>query len=160
MSYCFRCCLLLLFCLKAGTALAQQYTLSGKITEAKGTAIPFSSVYVHTTTQGTSSNIDGQYKLSLPKGQIELLFSAVGYEDRKITLTIAENTTLDVVLAPKIFTLNDVVIKSSNENRAEEIIKKVITKRSVLLNEVQAFSAEVYTKAMQKLHKAPKTLFW
>jgi hypothetical protein len=141
------------------SSLAQQYTLSGKITEAKGTAIPFSSVYVHTTTQGTSSNIDGQYKLSLPKGEIELLFSAVGYEDRKINLKINENTTLDIVLAPKIFTLNDVIIKSSGEKRAEEIIKKVIAKRYTLLNEVQAFSAEVYTKAMQKLHKAPRRFF-
>jgi hypothetical protein len=139
--------------------MAQQYTLSGKITEAKGTAIPFSSVYVHTTTQGTSSNIDGQYKLSLPKGEIELLFSAVGYEDRKINLKISEHTTLDVVLAPKIFTLNDVIIKSSTENRADEIVKKVIAKRNNLLNEVQAFSANVYTKAMQKIHKAPRRFF-
>lgn len=159
MVYLFRYILLGLLCFETIASMAQQYTLSGKITEAKGTAIPFSSVYVHTTTQGTSSNIDGQYKLSLPKGEIELLFSAVGYEDRKINLKISEHTTLDVVLAPKIFTLNDVIIKSSTENRADEIVKKVIAKRNNLLNEVQAFSANVYTKAMQKIHKAPRRFF-
>lgn len=137
----------------------QQFVLSGKVTEAKGTTVPFASVYVNTTTQGTSSNIDGQYKLSLPAGKVEILFTAVGYDDRKVTVVIKENTTLDIVLAPKIFTLNDVIIKSPTENRANEIIRKVIAKRKDYLNEINAYSCEVYTKAMQKLLNAPKKFF-
>ncbi|MDQ8005193.1 MAG: DUF5686 and carboxypeptidase regulatory-like domain-containing protein [Pedobacter sp.] len=154
-----RCCLLILLCSSAFTALGQQYVLTGKITEPKGTSVPFASVYVNATTQGTSSNIDGQYKLTLPAGKTELLITAVGYEDRKITVTMTENTKLDIVLSSKIFTLNDVVIKSPNENRANEIIKKVIAKRKIYLNEIDAFSCEVYTKAMQKLLNAPKRFF-
>lgn len=154
-----RCCLLILLCSSAFTALGQQYVLTGKITEPKGTSVPFASVYVNATTQGTSSNIDGQYKLTLPAGKTELLITAVGYEDRKITVTMTENTKLDIVLSSKIFTLNDVVIKSPNENRANEIIKKVIAKRKIYLNEIDAFSCEVYTKAMQKLLNAPKKFF-
>lgn len=151
-----RCCLLILLC---SSAFGQQYVLTGKITEPKGTSVPFASVYVNATTQGTSSNIDGQYKLTLPAGKTELLITAVGYEDRKITVTMTENTKLDLVLASKIFTLNDVIIKSPNDNRANEIIKKVIAKRKIYLNEIDAFSCEVYTKAMQKLLTAPKKFF-
>ena len=155
----FRCYLLMLFCYVAMGASAQQFTLTGKIAEVKGSSVPFASVYVNATTQGTSSNIDGQYKLSLPAGKTELLFTAVGYDDRKVTVVMRENTTLDIVLAPKIFTLNDVIIKAPTENRANEIIKKVIEKRKTYLNEIEAFSCEVYTKAMQKLLNAPKKFF-
>mgnify|MGYP003574927382 FL=1 len=159
MAYYLRCCLLILLCSSALAAFGQQYVLTGKITEPKGTSVPFASVYVNATTQGTSSNIDGQYKLTLPAGKTELLITAVGYEDRKITVTMTENTKLDLVLASKIFTLNDVIIKSPNDNRANEIIKKVIAKRKIYLNEIDAFSCEVYTKAMQKLLTAPKKFF-
>jgi hypothetical protein len=150
---------LILLCSSVFSAFGQQYVLTGKITEPKGTSVPFASVYVNATTQGTSSNIDGQYKLTLPAGKTELLITAVGYEDRKITVTMTENTKLDIVLSSKIFTLNDVIIKSPNENRANEIIKKVISKRKIYLNEIDAFSCEVYTKAMQKLLNAPKKFF-
>ena len=159
MAYYLRCCLLILLCSSVFSAFGQQYVLTGKITEPKGTSVPFASVYVNSTTQGTSSNIDGQYKLTLPAGKTELLITAVGYEDRKITVTMTENTKLDIVLSSKIFTLNDVIIKSPNENRANEIIKKVIAKRKIYLNEIDAFSCEVYTKAMQKLLNAPKKFF-
>lgn len=155
----FRCCLLILLCFIAAETSAQQFILTGKVAEVKGSPVPFASVYVNTTTQGTSSNIDGQYKLSLPAGKTELLFTAVGYDDRKVTVVMKENTTLDIVLASKIFTLNDVIIKAPTENRANEIIKKVIEKRKTYLNEIEAFSCEVYTKAMQKLLNAPKKFF-
>lgn len=154
-----RCCLLVFLCLKVSGVSAQQFMLTGKVTEVKGNTVPFVSVYVNTTTQGTSSNVDGQYKLSLPAGRIELLFTAVGYDDRKVIVVMKENTTLDIVLAPKIFTLNDVIIRSSNINRADNIIKKVIEKRKTYLNEIEAFSCNVYTKAMQKLLTAPKRFF-
>lgn len=154
-----RCCIFCLLNFGMFSAFAQHFVLSGKVTEIKGSNVPFVSVYVGSTTQGTSSNIDGQYKLTLPAGKIEILFTAVGYEDRKVTVAMKENTTLDIVLAPKIFMLNDVVIRSKTEDLANDIIKKVIANRKTHLNEVDAFSAEVYTKAMQKLVSAPKRFF-
>ncbi len=154
-----RCCIFCLLNFVAFAASAQHFVLTGKVTEIKGSNVPFVSVYVDNTTQGTSSNIDGQYKLTLPAGKVELLFTAVGYEDRRVTVVMKENTILDIVLAPKIFMLNDVIIKSRTEDLANEMIKKVIAKRKTYLNEIDAFSTEVYTKAMQKLVSAPKRFF-
>jgi hypothetical protein len=155
-TWCWLLVLLVAFALKSN---GQQFVLSGKITEATGSAVPFVSVYVNTTTQGTSSNVDGLYKLSLPGGKVELLFTAVGYEDRKVSVQLNGNTTLDIVLAPKIFTLNNVIISSATRNGANNIIKKVIAKRKEYLNEIAAFSCEVYTRGMQKLLHAPKRFF-
>lgn len=154
-----RYCILCLLNFTALAVSAQHYVLTGKVTEIKGSNVPFVSVYVDNTTQGTSSNIDGQYKLTLPAGKVELLFTAVGYEDRRVTVVMKENTNLDIVLAPKIFMLNDVIIKSKTEDLANDMMKKVIAKRKTYLNEIDAFSTEVYTKAMQKLVSAPKRFF-
>ncbi|WP_233164728.1 DUF5686 and carboxypeptidase regulatory-like domain-containing protein [Pedobacter sp. ASV28] len=141
------------------SASAQQYTITGKITDGKGIVVPFVSIYINATTKGTSSNIDGDYKLTLPAGKVDLQFTAIGYEDKTISILIKENKVLDIILTPKVFTLNDVVISSSHENRADEIIRKTILKRRTYLNEIEAFSCEVYTKGMQKLLTAPKKFF-
>ncbi len=152
----FCCCVLILFC---SNVIAQQFYLSGKVTDTKGSSIPFVSIYINTTTKGTSSNIDGNYKLSLANGKVDLLFTAIGYEDRVVNVVVKGNTSLEVVLAPKIFLLNDVIINSPKENRADQIIKNAIAKRKTYLDEIDSYSCEVYTKAMQQLHQAPKKFF-
>ena len=46
-------------------AMAQTYSITGKITDEKNQALSFSSVLVKGTTQGTNANADGFYFLKL-----------------------------------------------------------------------------------------------
>jgi hypothetical protein len=43
-------------------------TLKGKVTDEKGEALPFATVFIQGTTIGTTSNAEGLYALSLPSG--------------------------------------------------------------------------------------------
>ncbi|NTE03037.1 carboxypeptidase-like regulatory domain-containing protein [Agrobacterium tumefaciens] len=149
--------LLLGFCAQA----QQQLTLSGKITDSKGNPVPFVTIYVNTTTKGTSSNIEGNYSLNLPAGKIDLLFTAIGFETRLVNTNLFDNKTLNITLISKIFTLKDVVIgrNTEAEDTADDIIKKAIKKREIYLDEVKAFTCDVYTKGMQKLLSSPKKFF-
>lgn len=61
------------------SAYAQNITVSGMISDASnGEPIPFASLQVKGTTQGTSADANGHYTISLPKNGT-LIISSIGY---------------------------------------------------------------------------------
>jgi hypothetical protein len=145
-----------LFILIAFSAFSQQVTISGKITDEQNKAIPFGSIYIKNTTKGTSANSEGEYGLQLKPGSYEVQFKAVGYrqQSRKIELTKSE--TVNITMQIETYQLNDVVVKAGGEDPAYAIIRRAIKNRKAHLNEVDAYTCNVYIKGMQKLLAAPK----
>ena len=138
------------------TAFSQQISISGKITDGNNKAIPFASVYVRNTTKGTSANSEGDYSLQLKQGVYEVQYKAVGYQQQSRKLNLSTNQVVNIQLKTEIFKLQDVVIKSGGEDPAYAIIRKAIKKKKAHLNEVNAYTCEVYIKGLQKLLAAPK----
>lgn len=149
----------LIFCLTIISSTFAQYQISGKIKASDGEVIPFASIYIKNTTKGVSANADGVYTLAVEKGTITLIFKAIGYKSAEKTINITGNTTINEVLTIESYTLNSVVIKANAEDPAYEIIRQAIKNRKKHLNEVDAFSTDVYIKGLQKLVGAPKKFF-
>jgi len=148
--------LTLLSFLSASSGLfSQQVTIRGKITDDNNKAIPFASIYIKNTTKGTSANSEGEYNLDLNPGTYEVQYKAVGYKQESRTLRLSTNLVVDVVLQTETYQLNNVIVKSG-EDAAYAIIRKAIKKRKYYLEEVNAYSCEVYIKGLQKLLAAPK----
>ena len=135
---------------------AQQITLSGKITDDQNRPIPFVSVFVKNTTRGTSANGEGNYTLLLNPGTYEVQYRAVGFKQESRKLNINNNQTLNITLHTEAYQLNSVIIKAGGEDPAYAIIRKAIKKRKYYLNQVNAYTCEVYIKGLQKLLAAPK----
>ncbi|MFM6977003.1 MAG: DUF5686 and carboxypeptidase regulatory-like domain-containing protein [Sphingobacteriaceae bacterium] len=148
--------LILFFSLFTAAAWGQNVALNGKITDAKGEPIPFASIYIKNTTQGTSANQDGEYRLSLKPGKYEFIIRAVGYQQSNQWIELVAGRQLNISLNEESYQLKDVVIRADAEDPAYEIIRQAIKKRRSHLNEVKAYEAEVYIKGMQKLLAAPK----
>lgn len=53
----------------------QQCTVNGRVTDNRGQALPGVTVLVKGTTMGTVTDVDGNYKISLPKIGLTLRFS-------------------------------------------------------------------------------------
>ncbi|TSD65966.1 carboxypeptidase-like regulatory domain-containing protein [Inquilinus sp. KBS0705] len=138
------------------TLFAQDVTLSGKITDEKGSAIPFATVYVKNTTKGTSANSDGEYSINLKSGQYQVQFKAIGYGQQSRNIDLKSNQSVNITLKNEDYQLNEVVIRAGAEDPAYAIIRKAIKKRKTYLNEVNAYTCEVYIKGLQKLLAAPK----
>ena len=66
-----------------GAQVFAQNTVTGKVTDAKGEAIPGASVVVKGTQTGTMTNLDGTYSLSLRPGAT-LVFSCIGFKNQEI----------------------------------------------------------------------------
>ncbi|HWZ35143.1 MAG TPA: DUF5686 family protein, partial [Mucilaginibacter sp.] len=150
-----RFALLFLLVLLTGSSLfAQQYTVSGKITDDTGKPVPFASVYIQNTTQGASANSDGEYAISLKAGKYTLQYKAVGYKQESRELNVSQNQILNVTLNAEVYQLQAVNI--GDKDPAYAIMRRAIKKRKTYLNEVKAYSCLVYIKGMQKLLQAPK----
>ena len=86
---------------------AQTLTVSGTVTsEDDGLPLPGVSVVVQGTTQGTSTDLDGRYSISVRQGRT-LLFTSIGFVDQ--TFTVSEGGTINVVLKTDAVMLDEVV---------------------------------------------------
>ena len=77
--------LFLLFTLACNGLFAQ---LSGKLTDTEGGPLPFASIYIKGSTNGTTSNINGEYSLSLSSGSYDVIFQYIGYESKTIRVNM------------------------------------------------------------------------
>jgi len=87
-------------------AIAQSYTVSGTITDDQSQPLPGVSVVVKGTTNGTSSDFDGNYSLDVANGDV-LVYSYVGFNEQEI---IADGSaTLDMIMQAGV-ALDEVVL--------------------------------------------------
>ncbi len=95
--------MLLLSILLNAALPAQQYTISGIIEDATtGESLVSANVYESSTLQGTISNNYGFYSLKLQAGMVEIVYSYVGYQTIKKTISLNKDTVINVLLAPAI----------------------------------------------------------
>ncbi|WP_316827156.1 DUF5686 and carboxypeptidase regulatory-like domain-containing protein [Pedobacter miscanthi] len=154
-----RICALLFFCGLTNFVFAQHFTVTGTVKDTNGQPVPFASVYLKNTTTGTSANVDGKYSVKLKTGEHTLSFRAVGYKQQEHIVNVSADLSLNVTLSPESYTLENVNIRANAEDPAYAIIRKAIKQRKAHLNEVKAFSCDVYIKGVQRLRGAPKKFF-
>lgn len=101
----------LLFCLVAVISLsvsAQNVTVKGTVTDKTGeTVIGASVVQKGNTGNGTITDIDGNFTLSVPANST-LIFSYVGMKSQEVALK--GNTTVNVVMEDDAQALDEVVV--------------------------------------------------
>lgn len=129
---------------------AQQFTISGRIVDSSNVGLPFSSVQLNNTSQGSNANSEGYYSLSLPAGQYKLVYQLIGYKKHIENINLTSNINKIITLIPENYQLNEVLV-SDGEDPAYAVIREAIKKRKFYLNEVEAYSCNAYIKGMQKL---------
>lgn len=88
---------------------AQKRAISGKVTSGEdGLGIPGVTVVVKGTTIGTTTDIEGNYQISVPPESNILVFSFVGMKSQEITL--GSSNTVNVVLNRDILDIEGVVV--------------------------------------------------
>ncbi len=104
----FRILLLFVACTFAFQAFAQEFQVSGKISDATdGNSLPGATVMVKGTTNGALTDLDGKYSLKVKSGNI-LVFSFIGYDTQEVTIT--SQREVNVSLKQSSTTLEQVVV--------------------------------------------------
>ena len=142
--------ILLAFLLFAGLqgAFAQK-NIAGKVTSIEdGLGMAGVPVVVKGTTIGTATDIDGNFKLSVPNDAATLVISFIGM--KAVELPIGNQTVFNVELAPDILALEDVVVTAFGISRqskaltyAAQNVKSDALAEARSLNVVQGLSGRI-----------------
>lgn len=82
-------------------------SITGKVTDENGQGLPGASIVIQGTTTGATSDLDGNYKLSVPEDAI-LEISFVGYKTQNISVN--GRSEINVSMVEDLETLGEVVV--------------------------------------------------
>ncbi|PKK37774.1 SusC/RagA family TonB-linked outer membrane protein [Siphonobacter sp. SORGH_AS_0500] len=103
------------------TVSAQSQILSGKVySDDDKLGLPGTSVSIKGTTIGTTTDSDGQFKLTIPAGGATLIVSFIGYIKQEVTITT--QTSLEVYLKPEAGQLTEVVVTALGIQREKKAL--------------------------------------
>ncbi|MBO3271147.1 TonB-dependent receptor [Hymenobacter defluvii] len=94
-------------------------TITGRVTQANGEGLPGVTVVVKGTTNGTTSDADGNFTLSLPDASGTLVVSAIGFITQEVALQ--GRTQVSVMLQTDVKSLDDVVVIGYTTQRKADL---------------------------------------
>ncbi len=134
--------------------------LSGKVSDVNGEPLPFASVFVKGSTVGTSCNAQGKFSLSLTKGEYEIGFYYVGYQQKTILINITDKPVdIEIFLEEGTYNLPELEINAEGEDPAYAIIRNTISQRPIYKSSIKSYSCENYIKSLVRLTSAPDVIF-
>ena len=102
-------------------AFAQERTVSGKVTAAEnGDALPGVNVVVKGTTNGTVTDVDGNYKLAVDASATTLVYSFIGLATLEVP--IGGRSVIDVQLSSDDIRLDEIVVTAVGIEREKKAL--------------------------------------
>lgn len=107
--------------------------ITGTVSDEKGVGLPGVSILVKGTQRGTNTDVNGNYRLSIPDDNIILVFSFVGYLSQEIN--VANQTSLTISLKPDTKSLEEVVVVGYGVQKKKDLTGAVSTINSEMFKE-------------------------
>ena len=111
-------------------ALAQTQKVQGTVTDNFGEPVAGVNIVEKGTTNGTMTDIDGNYSLNVAKGKT-LVFSFIGYRTQEV---VASKTKIDVQLEEDSELLEDVVVVGYGSMQRKDLTSSITTVKAEDLN--------------------------
>ncbi|WP_298314000.1 TonB-dependent receptor [uncultured Aquimarina sp.] len=127
-----------------GSGLSAQIDVSGIVTSDNGVPIPGANVKIKNTTNGTTTDFDGLYTISVPDENSILVFSYVGFTDQEIK--VGSNKNINVTLTTSVESLEQIVVVGYGSRRKSDVTGSV---SSVNSEELNAFPVLDAAQALQ-----------
>ncbi|GAB3995835.1 TonB-dependent receptor [Spirosoma daeguense] len=83
-------------------------TVQGIVSDDKGEGLPGVTVLLKGTQKGTTTDVEGKYKMDVPNASATLIFSFVGYTSQEIV--VGSRTSVNVTLGADNKTLDEIVV--------------------------------------------------
>lgn len=109
-------------------------TVTGRVTGPDNAAVPGVTVLVKGTTNGTTSDADGNFTLTLPNADATLVVSAIGFVTQEIPLQ--GRTQLSVALQTDVKALEEVVVLGYTTQRKADVTGAVAQVNQADINSI------------------------
>ncbi|MBI9054768.1 MAG: carboxypeptidase-like regulatory domain-containing protein [Bacteroidales bacterium] len=139
--------------------IIQAQCIEGKVLDTSGNPIPYATIYASSISKGTTSNLEGIYKLELPKGKHQLTVRYLGYKTKDVEVVCIDSLQyLDIILDEQLYKIPEVRILASGEDPAYSIMRKAIAMSYYYLNQVEEYKCRIYLKGTGVVAKIPRLL--
>ena len=134
-----------LWLLTVSTSMGQTGTLfTGKVSDEKSQPLPGVTVLLKGTSNGTTTDATGTFRLSVSGRNATLVVSYVGYVTQEIPLT--NQTAIDISLVPDNKTLNEIVVVGYGTQQKKDLTGSVV---SVAAKDIQRLPVSRLDQALQ-----------
>ena len=141
-------------------ALSQAKTISGQITDqSTGETLPGVNILAKGTSTGTVTDVDGNYRLTVPDDAETLVFSSVGYTSQEVAIN--NQTVINMGLAPDVQSLSEVVVVGYGTQQRRDVTGSVASIPAESIDELpvsnfsEALSGQVAGVQVQQTTGAP-----
>ncbi len=125
-------------------SVQQQLIVTGKVTSSDGTPLPGVNIVEKGTTNGTVTNIDGKYTITVLNPDAVLVFSYVGYLTEEITVDNKE--VINMLLVEDIQSLEEVVVVGYGTVKKSDITGSL---SSVTAEQIMSLPVQNVNQAIQ-----------
>lgn len=148
--------ILLSFLFVGISAVAIAGGIRGNVKGDDGNPLAFASVFVKQTSAGAATDLNGNFELSLPAGEYDVLFQYLGYETTQQHVSVTEGfVEMKITLKTQVIVLQNVVVKAGKEDPAYTIMRKAIAKAKYHTQQLDEYKAKVYIKGKGQLKDYP-----
>lgn len=133
--------LLIAFILISSLGYSQQHEISGTVLDGtSGIPLPGVNVVVQNTTLNTTSDIDGNFKISKIPSGAKVVFSYIGYKD--FVFFASKNEVLTVKMIEESKSLDEVVVIGYGSKKKRDLTGAVTLITSKTIDELRPVKAE------------------
>src|SRR5690554_25067 len=117
--------LLVCLLLVSAQSFAQQRAVSGQVLDEEGMPIPGVSVYEKDTSNGTTTDFEGEYTINVAGADAVIVFSYVGFATQEVR--VGNQTNITVTLSSDVQALEEVVVVGYGVQRRANLTGAVST---------------------------------
>lgn len=129
--------LFVVLCLMSSLAVtAQNKTITGTVRDEAGEALPGVTVAVMGTTNGTITDIDGKYAISLGNEAKVLAFSYIGMRTEEVP--IGNSTVVNLILHPDVVGVEEVVVVGYGTQKKRDVTGAITSVNDETIEQRQA----------------------
>ena len=101
-------------------------TITGRVTDSGGSALPGTNVIVQGTSTGVQADMNGNYSITVPNPATAVLeFSFIGYT--KQSVTVGNQTTINVILQEEYTGLDEIIVTGYGTQKKSDITGSVVS---------------------------------
>ena len=116
----------------------KKFIVEGKVIDGKAHPLPGVTVLQEGTTIGTATDSDGKFKVLLTKEKGMLVFSFVGFQNRKVAYEAGKNIV--VKMEEEVTDLDEVVIRAYGTQNKKEMISSITSIKAEEMKELPSHS--------------------
>ena len=138
--------------LMSSFTFSQENVIKGKVTDESNTPLPGVSIIVNGTTNGTVSDMEGEYIIEVKKVNAVMTFSYLGYKTKEIA--IADKKQINVQMEVDAQSLTEIVITGIRASNISEVRAKreaAIVIEAITPEDIGNFSDTNAADALQRV---------